>query len=50
LRERVNHLLENPELRQRLRELGSQALRRPEHTYAARLQTMLKWYEESGKQ
>jgi glycosyltransferase involved in cell wall biosynthesis len=50
LRERVQHLLENPELRQRLRELGSQAIRRPEHTYAARLQTMLKWYEESGKQ
>ena len=48
LRERVQHLLENPELRQRLRELGSQALRRPEHTYAARLQSMLKWSEESG--
>ena len=47
LRERVQHLLENPELRQRLRDLGSQALRRPEHTYAARLQTMLKWSEES---
>ena len=48
LRERVKHLLENPQLRQRLRELGSQALRRPEHTYAARLQTMLKWSEEQG--
>ena len=48
LRERVNHLLENPKLRQRLRELGSQAIRRPEHTYAARLQTMLKWSGESG--
>lgn len=50
LRERVNYLLKNPELRQRLRKLGSQALRQPEHTYASRLQTMLKWSEESGKQ
>lgn len=47
LRERVEHLLENPELRQRLRKLGGQALRRPEHTYTARVQTMLKWSKGS---
>jgi len=46
LRERVKYLLEQPDLRHRLRELGSQALCRPEFTYAARLQTILKWSEE----
>ena len=46
LRERVQHLLENPGLRKKLRELGTQALRRPEHTYAARLQTMLQWSDQ----
>ena len=47
LRERVQHLLENPDLRQRLRELGDQALSKPEHTYAARLQTMINWTEQT---
>lgn len=44
----MDYLLENPELRQWLRGLGSQALRQPEHTYTTRLQTMLKWSQARG--
>ncbi len=46
LRKRVQQLLANPSLRTQLREQGAQALRRPEHTYAARLKTMLNWSED----
>ncbi|WP_255483167.1 MULTISPECIES: glycosyltransferase [unclassified Synechococcus] len=48
LREKVQHLMIHPKLRQHLRKLGSEALRKPENTYAARLQTMLKWSEQQG--
>ncbi|MBU13872.1 MAG: hypothetical protein CMQ14_02150 [Gammaproteobacteria bacterium] len=43
LRERVQNLIDNPALRKQLRRLGAEALRRPEHTYGARLKTMLNW-------
>ena len=43
LRERVEHLLMNPNLRKQLREIGSEALRQADHTYSARLKTMLNW-------
>ena len=49
LRERVQHLMANPSLRRQLRQLGSEALRKPENTYAARLQSMLKWSEQQGE-
>lgn len=46
LREKVDHLIRHPELRQQLRQLGAQAIQKPEHTYAARLQTMINWTEQ----
>ncbi len=49
LRERVQYLMANPSLRRQLRQLGSEALRKPENTYAARLQSMLKWSEQQGE-
>ncbi|MFZ9558443.1 MAG: CgeB family protein [Vulcanococcus sp.] len=43
LRARVEALLSDPELQQQLRQGGAKALRRPEHTYGARLRTILEW-------
>ena len=43
LRARVQTLLSNPELQQQLRRTGALALRKAEHTYGARLHTILAW-------
>ena len=43
LRARVQALLSDPELQKQLRQAGAKALRRPEHTYGARLRTILEW-------
>ena len=43
LRARVQTLLSDPELQQRLRQAGAVALRKAEQTYGARLRTILKW-------
>ena len=43
LKTRLAHLLQKPELQQRLRALGSEALRSSDHTYAARLRSILDW-------
>lgn len=43
LRARVQALLSDPDLQHQLRQAGAKALRRPEHTYGARLQTILEW-------
>ena len=43
LRARVTHLLAHPELQRRLRQLGSEALRSEDHTYGARLRSILDW-------
>jgi len=48
LQERVQHLMAHPSLRDQLRKLGSEAMRKPGNTYAARLQTMLQWSEQQG--
>ena len=48
LRERTTALLGDPALREKLRALGAQALRRPEHTYAARLRSILDWREAAA--
>ena len=48
LLERVQALLADPGLQQRLRQLGAEALRRPEHTYAARLRSILDWSASQG--
>ena len=45
LRERAKALLANPPLQTELRALGAKAIRRPEHTYAARLRSILDWRE-----
>jgi spore maturation protein CgeB len=45
LRRRVERVLADPALQQRLRAEGARALQRPEHTYAARLATILAWGE-----
>ena len=49
LRIRVEQLLADPALRGQLRQLGAQALRRPEHTYAARLRSILAWASGEAK-
>ena len=43
LKARVAHLLEQPELQQRLRALGAEALQSSKHTYGARLHSILNW-------
>ena len=43
LRTRVQALLSDPEVQLQLRQAGAKALHRPEHTYGARLQTILQW-------
>ena len=43
LTQRVKYLLGNPSLQQYLRNAGANAIRIPENTYAARLQTILRW-------
>lgn len=48
LRQRVERLLADPALRSQLRQLGAHALRRPEHTYAARLRSILDWREAAA--
>lgn len=46
LADRVKDVLANRVLRQQLRTLGSKAIRRPENTYAARIDTILRWAEQ----
>ena len=46
LAERIEGLLANPALQKRLRSIGYKAISKPENTYAARLQTILKWAEQ----
>ena len=48
LRERVQALLADPALQHQLRQLGAEALRGPEHTYGARLRTILAWNASQG--
>jgi len=48
LREHALAILADPSLQAQLRQLGSAALRRPEHTYAARLRTILEWERASA--
>lgn len=43
LAERVKDVLGNPALQENLRAIGEKAIKRPENTYAARLQTILEW-------
>jgi spore maturation protein CgeB len=48
LRARVEALLSDPELQQQLRQGGAKALGRPEHTYGARLRTILEWSQATA--
>jgi len=48
LREHALAILSDPSLQAQMRQLGSAALRRPEHTYAARLRTILEWERASA--
>jgi hypothetical protein len=41
-------ILADPNLQANLRERGAAAVRRPEHTYAARLRTILEWERASA--
>ena len=43
LRARVEALLRDPERQEQLRQGGAQTVRRPQHTYGARLRTILDW-------
>ena len=43
LKERVQQILNNPDLQQQLRQRGANALASAEHTYAARLRSILDW-------
>jgi len=43
LRARVEALLRDPERQEQLRQGGAQTVRRPQHTYGARLRTILEW-------
>ena len=43
LKERVQLILNNPDLQQQLRQRGANALASAEHTYAARLRSILDW-------
>jgi len=46
LRSNALIILADPELQDRLRQQAAEALRKPEHTYAARLRTILSWGQE----
>jgi len=46
LAERVKEVLADTELQHQLRTLGEKAIRRPENTYAARLESILRWAEK----
>jgi len=46
LAQRVKDLLDDSILQQRLRSIGAEAIRRPENTYGARLQSILRWAEQ----
>jgi hypothetical protein len=48
LREHALAILADPNLQAQMRQLGAAALRRPEHTYAARLRTILEWERASA--
>jgi hypothetical protein len=48
LREHALTILADPSLQAQLRQLGAVALRRPEHTYGARLRTILEWEPASA--
>jgi spore maturation protein CgeB len=48
LREHAIAILADPNLQANLRERGAAAVRRPEHTYAARLRTILEWERASA--
>ena len=43
---RIKEVLGNTALQQRLRTVGEKAIRKPENTYAARLQSILRWAEQ----
>lgn len=45
LAKRVKDLLDDPGLQQRLRSIGAKVIRTPQNTYAARLQSILRWAE-----
>ena len=46
LTQRVQTILESTDLQEELRKIGAQAIRKPQNTYAARLQTILHWAEQ----
>ena len=46
LRRKVVHLLEQPTLQKQLRDIGQAELQKREHTYAARLNTILEWFDQ----
>jgi hypothetical protein len=48
LRQHAMAILADPNLQANLRERGAAAVRRPEHTYAARLRTILEWERASA--
>jgi hypothetical protein len=48
LRQHALAILADPSLQAQLRQRGAAALRRPEHTYAARLRTILEWERASA--
>ena len=46
LAQRVEGVIGSTALQQNLRGIGLKAIRKPEHTYAARLQTIIRWAEQ----
>ena len=46
LKQKVLHLLEQPTLQKQLRDIGQAELQKREHTYAARLSTILEWFDQ----
>jgi hypothetical protein len=49
MRLHADHILADPQLQDRLRQLGARALRRPEHTYGERLRQILAWRDASDQ-
>ena len=48
MRSHAERILADPALQSELRNLGAQALRRPEHTYGERLRQILAWQDTGG--
>ena len=46
LKQKVRYLLNRPTLQKQLRECAHAELQKPEHTYAARLNTILEWFDQ----